>query len=88
MNIKIRKIGFTEIQDISEIDKREFEPMNYPLFVLKQYYDLFSELFLVAEDENKEILGYIIGGVTIAKNEGWILSLATKREYQGQGIGT
>jgi ribosomal-protein-alanine N-acetyltransferase len=70
MNIKIRKIRFTEIQDISEIDKREFEPMNYPLFVLKQYYDLFSELFLVTEDENKEILGYIIGGVTIAKNEG------------------
>lgn len=86
MIITTRKIEVNEIDKIFEIDKKEFEPMNYPRFVLKQYYDLFSELFLVAENENKDILGYIIGGIN--NNEGWILSLATKSEYRGHGIGT
>ncbi|PQJ82213.1 GNAT family N-acetyltransferase [Polaribacter glomeratus] len=86
MIITTRKIEVYEINEIFEIDKKEFEPMNYPLFVLKQYYDLFSELFLVAENENKDILGYIIGGTN--NSEGWILSLATKSEYRGHGIGT
>lgn len=86
MIITTRKIEVNEIDKIFEIDKKEFQPMNYPRFVLKQYYDLFSELFLVAENENKDILGYIIGGIN--NNEGWILSLATKSEYRGHGIGT
>lgn len=62
--------------------------MNYPLFVLKQYYDLFSDLFLVAENETKDILGYIIGGINTGNNEGWVLSVATKITYLGQGVGT
>lgn len=88
MTVKIRKVEITEIQEIFEIDKKEFEPMNYPLFVLKQYYDLFSDLFLVAENETNDILGYIIGGINTDNNEGWVLSVATKTAYRGHGIGT
>ena len=88
MKVKVRKVEITEIQEIFEIDKKEFEPMNYPLFVLKQYYDLFSDLFLVAENETNDILGYIIGGNSTENNEGWVLSLATKSAYRGHGIGT
>ena len=88
MKVKIRKVEITEIQEIFEIDKKEFEPMNYPLFVLKQYYDLFSDLFLVAENETKDILGYIIGGINTDNSEGWVLSVATKTAYRGHGVGT
>jgi ribosomal-protein-alanine N-acetyltransferase len=88
MTVKIRIVEITEIQEIFEIDKKEFEPMNYPLFVLKQYYDLFSDLFLIAENETKDILGYIIGGINTDNNEGWVLSVATKIAYRGHGIGT
>jgi ribosomal-protein-alanine N-acetyltransferase len=88
VKVKIRKVEITEIQEIFEIDKKEFEPMNYPLFVLKQYYDLFSDLFIVAENETNDILGYIIGGINTGNNEGWVLSVATKTAYRGHGIGT
>jgi ribosomal-protein-alanine N-acetyltransferase len=62
--------------------------MNYPLFVLKQYYDLFSDLFLVAENESKDVLGYIIGGINTDNKEGWVLSVAIKTAYRGHGVGT
>jgi len=86
MKIDIRKIEKNELKKVFEIEKKEFEPMNYPLFVLKQYYDLFSDLFLVAVNENKDVLGYAIGGIN-NNNEGWLLTVATKQEYRGKGIG-
>ena len=60
--------------------------MNYPMFVIKQYYDLFSDLFLVAVNENKDIVGYVIGGINKKNNEGWLLAIATKREYRAKEL--
>ena len=63
MEISIRKVTLPELETIYKIEENAFSPMNYPLFVIRQYYDLFSDYFLVAENEEKEIAGYVLGGI-------------------------
>jgi ribosomal-protein-alanine N-acetyltransferase len=87
MNTIIRQVKKHEIQDVYNLEKNVFQPINYPLFVLRQFYDLMPDLFLVAVDEENEIIGYTQGGINIDKKEGWILSLATNQNSRGKGIG-
>ncbi len=85
--MKIRSVLEHEIESVFHIEKETFEPLNYPLFVLKQYFDLMPEYFLVAENKKGKIAGYVLGGLNLRKQIAWILSLATKNEFQNTGIG-
>ena len=87
MKVIIRQVFKEELAKIFELEKRVFEPMNYPLFVLRQFYDLMPDLFLAATNETDDILGYTLGGIDIENKQGWILSLLTNPEHQGKGIG-
>ena len=87
MSFTVRQVKKSEIEKVYELEKNIFQPINYPQFVLKQFYDLMPELFLVAVNEHDEIIGYTQGGINFAKKEGWILSLATKKSERGRGIG-
>lgn len=87
MNTIIRQVEKHEIRDVYELEKNVFQPINYPYFVLRQFYDLIPDLFLVAVNEENEIVGFTQGGINIQKKEGWILSLATNQDSRGKGIG-
>ena len=73
MGIVIRQIKEEEIKEVYELERHVFQPINYPQFVLKQFYDLMPDLFLVAANESNEILGYTQGGINMGKKTGWIL---------------
>ena len=45
MKVIIRQVFKEELEKISELEKSVFEPMNYPLFVLRQFYDLMPDCF-------------------------------------------
>jgi len=87
MKVCIRKAQLNDLGSIFQIDKEAFTPMNYPLFVLRQYLDIMPDLFLVAIDENEQIIGYTLGGIDSNNKLGWILSLATKKEIKSKGVG-
>lgn len=87
MEISIREVTLPELETIYKIEENVFSPMNYPLFVIRQYFDLFSDYFLVAENEEKEIAGYVLGGINPKEKVGWILALATEKRFRKQGIG-
>lgn len=83
----IRSVFKNEIETVFQIEKETFQPFNYPLFVLRQYFDLMPEYFLVAENEADKIVGYALGGMNIKDHTAWILSLAIKNGFQNAGIG-
>ena len=87
MKVYIRQVRKAEIDAVYDLEKVAFQPINYPYFVLRQFYDLMPELFLVAVDKSDDILGYTQGGVNVENGTGWILSLATKESCRGRGIG-
>lgn len=81
----IKKGTLSDIPEIATVDRLSFSSDPYPSFVLRQLYDLFSDLIFVAKEESR-IVGYILGGVS-AGNRGWVLSLAVVPDKRSRGVG-
>ena len=85
MPITIRTSHPEDLEAISHLEQEAFTTHSYPPFFFRQAYEIFSDLFRVAES-NGEIVGYIIGSLQSGSTEGWIMSLAVKKENRGKGI--
>lgn len=86
-NIEIRKVVKEDLIHIFQIEEEAFAPMNYPLFVLRQFLDILPDLFFVAVDELNQIKGYCFGGIDHESRIGWILALAVTKPNQRMKIG-
>lgn len=86
-NFKIRKVMKNDLTRIFQLEEEAFKPMNYPLFVLRQFYDISSDLFFVAVDELNEIKGYCFGGIDHNNQIGWVFALAVIKPEQKKKIG-
>ncbi|AWR97125.1 GNAT family N-acetyltransferase [Acidianus sulfidivorans JP7] len=75
-------------EDLPQIYNIEVESFDnpYPYSLLKAYLYIASGLYLVAKDDNNNILGYIIGIIQY-KVRGHIVSIAVKKEYRNKGVG-
>ncbi|WP_299225798.1 N-acetyltransferase [uncultured Psychroserpens sp.] len=86
-NFKIRKVIKDDLTRIFQLEEEAFKPMNYPLFVLRQFYDIFPDLFFVAVDELNQIKGYCFGGIDHDRKIGWVFALAVTKPEQNKKIG-
>lgn len=84
MDIKIRKFQNCDFEDILYIEYECFKEHNP--FTYTQFYETCGDMFLVAQYLD-HIVGFIVGYKTF-ENEGRIFSLAIKKEFQRQGIGS
>lgn len=82
----IRNATFEDLKSIHEIETLSFNDGSYPLFVLRQFFDISEDYFLVAEEE-RELLGYVLGNLSTKDDQGWILSLGVRPEARGKQIG-
>lgn len=76
-----------DLKGIFELEKQVFGKMSYPLFVLRQFYDICQDCFLIATDSQNKVLGYTLGNYNIQTQTGWILSLAVSADIQSKGVG-
>lgn len=83
-SINIREMTWDDLDQVMVIEKENFSvpwtEMGFFTYLMRE-----DALFLVAEDEEKNIFGYC--GVIIAIDEGDITNVSVKKELQGQGIG-
>ena len=86
-NIQIRKVVKDDLVHIFKIEEEAFKPMNYPLFVLRQFIDILPNLFFVAVDKFDQIKGYCFGGIDHESGIGWILALAVTKPNMRKKIG-
>jgi ribosomal-protein-alanine N-acetyltransferase len=86
-NFNIRKGIKDDLPHIFQLEEEAFTPKNYPLFVLRQFYDLFPDLFFVAVNRLNEIKGYCFGGIDQDSNIGWVFALAVTKAEQKKKIG-
>lgn len=82
--IIITNVTEEDLQRIYEIELESFEePYSYSL--LKAYYFLSKELFLVAKNGN-EVIGYSLGIVQYGYR-GHVVSIAVRKDYRKKGVG-
>jgi len=86
-NIKIRKAVKEDLRYIFQLDEDVFKPNNYPLFVLRQLYDILPNLFFVAVNELNQIKGYCFGAIDDNNKIGWVFALTVLKSEQNKKIG-
>ena len=86
-DIEIRNAVIEDLLQIFQLEEALFKPMHYPIFALRQFYDIFPNLFFVAVDEHNLIKGYCFGGINYETRMGWILTLAVQKSEQKKKIG-
>lgn len=86
-NYKIRKVEKDDLRRIFQLEEEAFGPNNYPMFVLRQFYDILADLFFVAVDELNQIKGYCFGGINHDGKTGWVFALAVINSEQKKKIG-
>ncbi|MBJ7881417.1 GNAT family N-acetyltransferase [Gelidibacter salicanalis] len=84
--VSIRKATLEDIESIHLIETLIFNKGSYPLFVLRQLYDISQDYFYVAE-EHQQLIGYVLGNVVKNTNQGWILSLGVHPDARGKNLG-
>lgn len=84
--ITIRTAKLEDLKTVHEIETLSFNDGSYPLFVLRQLFDISEDYFLIAEEDGK-ILGYALGNLSVKDDQGWILSLGVHPEARGKQIG-
>ncbi|MFB9058266.1 GNAT family N-acetyltransferase [Mariniflexile ostreae] len=82
----IRKATLADLKRIHDIEVLSFDKGSYPLFVLRQFFDISEPYFLVAEEQN-EILGYALGHLIKKSGQGWVLSMCVHPDARGHNIG-
>jgi ribosomal-protein-alanine N-acetyltransferase len=85
--ISIRKATLQDLERIHNIETLCFHEGSYPLFVLRQLFDISQHYFLVAQEDNM-VLGYVIGNRTKENDQGWVLSLGVHPDARGQKVGS
>jgi ribosomal-protein-alanine N-acetyltransferase len=85
--VPVREVTIKDLEKVAEIDRDAFPGMSYPLFVLRQFFDICQGYFLVASDENGDLAGYTLGNLDLNNKKGWVLSLAVQKNRQSGGIG-
>jgi len=91
--INIRRCILEDLDSVIEINEKEL-PEDYPYYFYKSILDDFPESFLIAQNRNGELIGYIMWRVEKAPsvnslkyvNKGHLVSIAVSKEYRKRGI--
>jgi len=93
--IVVRRCTLEDLEGVIEVNEQEL-PEDYPYFFYKSILDNYPESFLVACNNNEEIIGYIMWRVERTpsinslklKNNGHLVSIAVLKTYRQLGIAT
>jgi len=93
--IIIRSCTLEDLEAVIEVNEKEL-PEDYPYFFYKSILDNYPESFLVACNDNGEIVGYIMWRVERTPaisslklvNKGHLVSIAVLKNYRRLGVAT
>lgn len=88
LDIDIRPARMDDLEGLRTLDHAVFGDLAYPPFVLRQFFDVYQDGWLVAEEPSGGLAGYSLCVPTLDRQLAWLLGLAVTPEYRNLGIGT
>lgn len=83
----LRRAQESDLPELRRLDQEIFQEVAYPGFLLRQLYDMYTEHFLVLDEGDGRLRGYVLAGTTAFDRDSWILGLCVTRDLRGQGLG-
>ncbi len=84
MQTNIRKVTATDLQRVKEIENNSFPQTPYDILTFIAYWISYPDSFLVCDDSEGEVRGYII----FDPYDGHVISIAVDQIYRRIGIGS
>jgi ribosomal protein S18 acetylase RimI-like enzyme len=84
---EIRNVRKADLEAIEELERRTFDGVACPYFVLRQFYDIHRAHWLVAADGGF-LCGNSLSAVCADRWTAWIVGFSIHPDRTGEGIGT
>ncbi|MEW2492195.1 GNAT family N-acetyltransferase [Streptomyces nodosus] len=85
-HLTMRGVTEQDLPELVRVDREAFPDDPYPLFVLRQLFDLHGENLLVLDD-GKRLHGYALYVTTRDGYRSWVVSLGVTQDQRGRGLG-
>lgn len=83
----LRTARESDLPELRRLDQEVFQEVAYPGFLLRQLYDLYAGHFLVLDDGEGRLRGYVLAGTTALGGDSWILGLCVTHDRRRHGLG-
>lgn len=83
----LRAARESDLPELRRLDGEVFQEVAYPAFLLRQLYDLYAEHFLVLDDGEGRLRGYVLAATTALNRDSWILGLCVTEDRRRHGLG-
>ncbi|MBD0425125.1 GNAT family N-acetyltransferase [Streptomyces sp. TRM S81-3] len=83
----LRPARESDLPELRRLDEEVFQEVAYPGFLLRQLYDIYAEHFLVLDDGEGRLRGYVLAATTALRRDSWILGLCVTHDRRRHGLG-
>ncbi|MFD6326758.1 GNAT family N-acetyltransferase [Streptomyces sp. NPDC058442] len=83
----LRTARDSDLPELRRLDEEVFQEVAYPAFLLRQLFDMYAEHFLVLDDGEGRLCGYVLAATTALSHDSWILGLCVTEDSRRHGLG-
>ena len=83
----LRRARDSDLAELRRLDEEAFQEFAYPAFLLRQLFDMYAEHFLVLDDGDGRLRGYVLAATTALSHDSWILGLCVTEDSRRHGLG-
>lgn len=84
--LKITPAVIGDLADLATLDRHVFGHISYPLFVFRQFLDIFADGLVVGRVDGA-VVGYALVAPVSAEKHGYFVSLGVAADARGRGYG-
>lgn len=82
-----RRVREQDLPELARLDLAVFAGDAYPLFVLRQLFDVHGDRLRVLDEGDGTLCGYVLLATAQGGSVGWILGLGIEERRRGSGYG-
>ncbi|WP_217145268.1 N-acetyltransferase [Streptomyces sp. AC627_RSS907] len=85
--LALRTARESDLPELRRLDEEVFQEFAYPGFLLRQFFDMHEEHFLVLDDGAGRLRGYVLAATRALGRDSWILGLCVTQDRRRHGLG-